>query len=280
MAPQKRQLVVIGGWLGCQRKFLRRYEELYNSLGFETLSLVASPRSTVESTLQLYRGRAPLPPPGWPCSTSSCLGRDYGTTDELAWDVLSKVDELDPNIVLYHSFSNGGCFLWESICRVLEFHRDEACDSEMSRHLQSLSSKFNGVVFDSCPAYFGDPPSKLWHALRHCSDSERQDVLAHYGAEVFTFSKRNKDRSEEYFQRLTQSSFDIPQLYLFSKNDDLSDYHYIETLIRNRRSIQQSPVVTQCWDISKHCSHLREHPEDYKLAIEDFLRVATLRSKL
>lgn len=288
----RQQLVVIGGWLGCQRKFLRRYEELYNSLGFETLTVVPTPRSTVEATLQLYRGKnqhriQPPSPKGWPyssftsSSSSSSLDGDYGTMGEMAWDVLGKVYGMDPTMFLYHSFSNGGCFLWESICRIMEFQMDDTGDVEMGRQLKSLSSKCYGVVFDSCPAWFGSPPSKLWHALKHCSEIERQDIVSMYGPKVLTFSQRNTDRNQEYFDYLTEwSVVDIPQLYVYSKNDDLSDYDYIEMLIQNRRSIQRSPVLTQCWEVSEHCAHLREHPQDYKLAIEDFIRIATVRSKL
>lgn len=280
MATQKRPLVVIGGWLGCQPKSLRRYEALYSSLGFDTFPVVATPRSVVEATVHLYGGRPPLPPPDWPMLSSSRHEEGFGTTDELAWHVLGRVQSISPDMFLYHSFSNGGCFLWESICRVLEFQEDETCSSSTSEALRNLSSACKGVVFDSCPAWFDAPQSKLWHALRHCSEKERQDILTHYGAQVLTFSEKHKQRNQEYFQFLSHSSLDIPQLYLYCENDDLSDYEHIEMVIRTRQSFQRHPVLKQSWGVSTHCAHLREHPQDYKLALGDFLRLTTQRSKL
>ena len=36
-------LVIIGGWLGCQPRYLKPYEQLYERLGFRVISFVPTP---------------------------------------------------------------------------------------------------------------------------------------------------------------------------------------------------------------------------------------------
>jgi hypothetical protein len=107
--------------------------------------------------------------------SSSIEQRDYRTMDEIAWDVLQTVHGIDPTMFLYHSFSNGGCFLWESICRILEYRHDADVDEkqqqycktigEMGNKIQSLSSKCRGVIYDSSPAWFGSPPLQVMASI-------------------------------------------------------------------------------------------------------------------
>ena len=51
MTTKQRPLVVLGGWLGCQLRYLQRYEALYDSLGYETLSVIPSPQVVANTCL-------------------------------------------------------------------------------------------------------------------------------------------------------------------------------------------------------------------------------------
>lgn len=275
-------LVVIGGWLGCKRKHLEAYERLYNSLGFDVLSVVASPLCVIDATLN--RQGIPGDERDYPSSEqwpdSANENDDPSSSDEitemqaLAWDVLGTIHNSQAYIFVYHSFSNGGCFLWEGMCQIM-LSSNAARDRKISSALDNLRGRCRGVVFDSCPAWFGSKQgssSELWQALRHCSEGEKRRVEEVYGDRLKIVSKAMVNRNLEYFENLATFQIDIPQLYLYSKNDDLSKHEHISEMIATRGSRQKHSVLKQAWEDSIHCGHLRKHNEDYKEAVKAFIQ--------
>jgi len=272
MAPVKSSLVVIGGWLGCKPKHLKAYESLYGSLGLHTLSFIPSPLCVIDSTLTQQNSHFAIP------SSKQCVGnltrKKITNMTALAWKVLGDIYDSKAEIFIYHSFSNGGCFLWESMCQILLLKDCQLDNTEIYTKLKVLRGKCKGVIFDSCPAWFGtvQEPSKLWLALQHCSDEEKEAVRSIYGDRIHGVDKDMVNRNLEYFENLAVSPIDIPQLYLFSKNDVLSKQEYISKMIDVRRSRQKCLVSKKVWDHSVHCSHLREHGEDYKNSVTEFIQ--------
>lgn len=293
-------LVVIGGWLGCQPRHLKRYETLYNSLGFDSKSFVASPISVIDSTLSPRRHNRIIQIPSsdqWPqppfntsnknvsectigASSSSC-GK-FDTIDDLAWKVLGDVYNSQAEIFIFHAFSNGGCFLWESLCQILLLsknchHQKDCISPEIIAVLKELYIKCKGVIFDSCPCWFGSKGnSNLFQAIQYCSEEEKQRIISVFGIDERIFTKTTDEnilnRNLEFFHNLTVCPFDIPQLYMYSKNDDLSKHEYIIKMINNRRSRQKQVVLQRVWDKSIHCAHLREHGDDYVKAVKEFIQ--------
>lgn len=270
-------LVVIGGWLGSRPKQLKRYEELYNSLGFDTLPVVASPLSVVGSTLHLqssHRNKIGIPTSTYWYEPAVQLVSEDNLQD-LAWKILRCIYTSRAEIFIFHSFSNGGCFLWESVCRALLQKSNTNCDRETTEILEKLYRKCKGVVFDSCPCWFDPRPgssSRLWEALQYCSIEERQRVISVYGARIKTTDNDVANRNKEYFQYLATVPLDAPQLYLFCKNDELCNHEQISKIIETRRSRQNYPIMEQVWDESIHCNHLRVHRDDYTKAVKDFVK--------
>ena len=272
-------LVVIGGWLGCNPRHLKSYERLYKPLGFESLSFVASPLCVIDAALcyqNSYQERIEIPSfESWPNMTSDTFPNSDIKMEALAWKVLGYIHNSQAEEFIYHSFSNGGCFLWESICKILLLKDSKYCNREIAAILQQLHDKCKGVVFDSCPAWFGmkqGKTSKLGQALRYCSKEEKQRVHSVYGARIHTVDAIMVNRNLEYFENLATCPFDIPQLYLYSKNDDLSRHEYISKMIDIRRLRQEKPILKKVWEQSIHCRHLLEHRDDYQNALEAFLQ--------
>jgi len=121
-------LVVIGGWLGCNPKHLKPYERLYNSLGFDTLSFVASPLCIIDSTIRHQNSpqeKIHIPSfKQWPRRSTNKFVDALNTKSNskmqaLAWKVLGDIHNSEAEVFVYHSFSNGGCFLLETICQSL-----------------------------------------------------------------------------------------------------------------------------------------------------------------
>ena len=274
-----RPVVILAGWLGCQPRWLRRYEVLYQKMGFDVLSYIAKPRLVVDSTI---RSRPIQVPDGWPTH----LSEEAESMDQLAWHLLGRVHNKQSAVFLYHAFSNGGCFLWESTRRILDYHNDNpSCQQPAQDILKHLRRRLKGVVFDSCPAWFGGSPSGLSSALQYCTPLEKLDVLARYGPGVL-FHEGESERQQmsrrchDFFHFLHNDPLDIPQLFIYSKNDPLADSQKIRELYQHRLSTKNGPILETKWDESAHCAHLRMHPKDYLDAIEFLTEVVLLRSKL
>ena len=195
-------------------------------------------------------------------------------------DLLREIENHKADNIIFHVFSNGGCFVWE--------HFRRALDNSQSFHypVSTLKSKVKGVVFDSCPAWFGDDTSGLALALQHCSDTEKQEILDRFGSIVFSsddgieYRDRRQRRNQEYFQYLTDDHLDIPQLYLYCMNDPLSDCNKIDDLVAWRRQTFRGPILRKRWTDSVHCAHLVKHQNEYKQQIAEFTALVLRNSKL
>ena len=270
-------LVVIGGWLGCNPRHLKPYERFYNSLGFDALSFVASPLCVVDSTLNPQDLSHVPSSKQWHSSTNTGVDVVSMNSDTemqaLAWKVLGDIHNSQAEVFIYHSFSNGGCFLWESICKILLLKDCKNCDRKTSAVLKRLHGSCKGVVFDSCPAWFGSKKQpSLWQALQYCSKEQRRRVHSVHGDRIHTVDKAMLDRNLNYFQNLAACPLDIPQLYLYSKDDNLARQEYISKMVDTRRSRQKNSVSKKVWEKSSHCRHLLEHSDDYKTAVKVFIQ--------
>ncbi|KAG7354203.1 protein of unknown function DUF829 containing protein [Nitzschia inconspicua] len=277
ISTRKRPLVVIAGWLGCRVSQLKHYEALYQSMGFDTFPLVVPTLAVIDRSLEKAATTVPISNIQWPMQQQLCTAplEKKSTVTEWACYTLQRIHIQQPPYFLFHVFSNGGCFLWETVCRILE----QGKRVDTSQELQTLTTNCKGVVFDSCPAWMGDDPAGLWKALQHCSPEDRQEAIDKHGQEPLQHIDA-RQRNHDYFHYLKTNTMDIPQLYLYSSNDVLSDANHISQVVKERQLRQTQPVLQQVWEESMHCAHMRQHPEDYQGAIKDFVQMVTLQSKL
>jgi len=274
-------LVVLVGWLGCQEKSLKHYVRVYNSLGFDAVTFFPSTFSIVNATLSSpdkneKKIRISYPSPDDRRRLLNNNEKNLDTIQDMAWKVLIDIHNRRAEMFIFHVFSNGGCFLWESLCRILHLSKNDkkGCDPKLAKILDKLSSECRGVVFDSCPCWFGSTRiSKLSQALQYCPKAERQRILSAFGERIFAVDDKILNRNLEYFHNLSTSPFDIPQLYIYSRNDQLCNCEHITKLIKCRRKIQKQPIHSFCFDDSKHCSHLMEHRKDYEKLLKNFIQL-------
>lgn len=296
-----RPLVVLAGWLGSQPKSLRRYEELYRTMGFKVvLTRIAPPYAIVQTCLADPPLEAIDIPVGWPSVDSSTTKSDDGgtstsknfaftTVQRIAWDILHSVHQEDCSSFYFHAFSNGGCFVWEQCRRILleapvllssnaklleqqkrfaspaTFNPESVVDA-----LSRLRNNLSGVIFDSCPVL---DMSRLDQALNHCSESERDLLHQRCGTEFDRDIMQT--RMNAYSKGLRNDPLHIPHLYLFSRDDELAPAVCIEELISHRREVVVDPhrVANVVWDESMHCGHLLKHPREYTDALRNFVQM-------
>jgi len=263
MSVSAKPLVVMGGWLGCQRRLLNRYISVYEQLGLRVLPIIPTPIAIVEAT---YAPR-------------SRERSDQMEMELIALETISAIKSIDAPVVMFHVFSNGGCFLWEYVRRILD-----ATSLNQGSNAR-LRKNIRGVVFDSCPAWFGDDASVLARALDHCSEEERSLVSRRCGPWVFKgenhqLRQLRKERNKEFFNFMKEDQLDIYQLYLFSLDDGLSDQEKISDIIRYRAINLRGPISSRSWSASAHCAHLMKHEKEYIEEIRDFVKCALRQARL
>jgi Eukaryotic protein of unknown function (DUF829) len=275
-----RPVVVLAGWLGCQPKSLRRYEALYQTFGFGVVSRIATPLMVVMAARTNHgttrRERSSSRRGNWQPATTTTT-----TMQELGWDVVETLLHSQCSLVIFHGFSNGGCFLWEQIKNILNTTPD---DHDTNIILQSLRSKIVGVVFDSSPAYFHPKDhNKLDDALQYCRWQERLQITLHQ----WMHPVRPQDattRATTYWEKMRNDPWEIRQLYLYSTDDALTPYQPLEELIHHRQQLFGTHrILAKSWISSPHCTHLMTHQDDYQDAVTSFLHLclhATPKSKL
>ena len=152
-----RGVVVLAGWLGCHSRNLCRFSEMYNQMGIKSLIRISSPRSVVDAMTE------------GPSSSSS----QSSEMINLAINTLKELQSLQPPFIIFHIFSNNGCFFWEWI-RYLLFDNEQDSISSANIDVQGLRQKIVGVVFDSAPAYYDGKVHILQSALDYVSpETER-----------------------------------------------------------------------------------------------------------
>ena len=215
----------------------------------------------------------------------------------MAWEILARIHQIQAPFVLFHVFSNGGGFLWEQVCRILDLVQDRqrhaterVVDFEINPQeaasLSEIRRKVRGVVFDSCP---GSELHRIGEAIQYCTWKDRFDVMCSFWVDFLLIKQQASyqrlcDRAESYMDYLKTNAWDIPQLYLYSGDDPLARADAIDDLIASRKQlIGDGKVLRRRWDSSPHCRHLLMHPHDYEAAVDSFISLCTnckFKSKL
>jgi pimeloyl-ACP methyl ester carboxylesterase len=284
--------VVLAGWLGSQPSKLRRYREFYALRGHATILRIATPAMVVSGKPNALCPRVPVQPRGLSWSpTDAREERAAGATDsswelktmhDLAWDTLRELHGQESPRFVVHSFSNGGCFLYEQIQRILFTRQEQQADSDASKALGRL--EMVGAVFDSCP---GLDLSTLDGALAYCSAEELEQLEAQLPNYRTDLQQHLGQRQDEFRQHMLETSPDMPQLYIYSRNDLLAPFAPLDQLVEERaknalrrmrsRQAGQAPlfplgvVRKLVLDDSPHCAHYLYHRDQYEAALDSFL---------
>jgi hypothetical protein len=204
----------------------------------------------------------------------------HASMQGLAWDVLREVHQSNCEHFIFHAFSNGGCFLWEQVRRILELPAQSPTSEEIGEEslktIDDLRTRTAGVIFDSCPSI---QLGKVGYALRYCSLPDRLEVMTKFGIDVAFFPEflsqskleLSTIRSNAYFQSLKEDPWDISQLYLYSESDILIPHQFLDSLVDRREElIGRDRILSKKWKSSRHCAHLLDNPEEYTTIIESF----------
>ncbi|XP_071712828.1 uncharacterized protein [Rutidosis leptorrhynchoides] len=262
--------VVLLGWLGSQQKHLRRYAEMYNSLGMNAILFAAS--------------------------VNDLLGFDLGKKIE------SKLESLSNEIVLwlekieiygrerfmiFHTFSNTGWLAYGHILNLLQGRKE-------------LLDKIKGCVVDSGGAPELDP--KIFAAgfttamLKKKSSSINSSGQLQNGVANVNTEEKGPSFKEVVLLTMLEKFFNVllefpdirrrlikvtstlsnnqpchPQLYLYSTADKVIPFQSIESFAEHQKSLGRK--VTKFNFVSTpHVDHYRTFPDKYRSLIQNFLK--------
>ena len=222
------------------------------------------------------------------CSYCSCITIQYTLPEEHVFSEASlqptatKILELifdlslEENPILFHVFSNAGGILYKNIIDVL--------------HSEPQFGKLcvAGTIFDSAPACVN--PSSGAKALMASQPNVNifvRYLLALvfllnfsavwlYGKVLSFFRPTYQAPHSDYWNSMKNDPSRWPQMYLFSRNDQIVPDTGIREITKHRRSLGVE-VQEQCWDDSDHVMHFRLHPESYKKECSYFLDLCLSR---
>lgn len=230
-------LVLIFGWGNGQEKNLLRYSAIFENRDFTTV--------LVTTTLlnSLFR-------------TSTAGRKESENVKKVLMGLCS--ENKNRKIVLY-PFSNGGCAISHMMV--------ETMDSG------SFPGKnIKGQIFDSCPIIPNEESATaVSKAFRGLVKSKVLQPIVSVFAKVMVFIVVNMNKDVKGFMnKMKNSQVTSPQLFLFSKDDDLAPYQDILAFIEERKK-RGVNVEYRLWEESQHCGHLRNYPEEYSELVNKFI---------
>lgn len=241
---KERPLCVILGWGNSKHKNLRKYGEIFESKGFDTMTV--TPKLADALVFPDTKGK------------------------KIAYQVLdgiAKYSDVDKQPVVLFQFSNGGCALFYFMCREII--------TKGSQYGEKI--KVVGSIFDSCPVV-PDMDSVILTQRVFTQDVKNpilKRIMWHSLGLIIPLIVWFNPVVKLFMDGLRDSPIMTPQLFLFSKSDMLAPYKSILEFIEYREKYGIN-VTAKLWDDTPHVSHMKQDPDGYTKMLTDFINKLSL----
>uniref|UniRef100_A0AC35U6H1 Transmembrane protein 53 n=1 Tax=Rhabditophanes sp. KR3021 TaxID=114890 RepID=A0AC35U6H1_9BILA len=250
----RKPIICLLGWAGCNDRYLAKYSQIYEDAGYATIR-TTSPINKIRS-LQCYE--------------------QYGTK---VFDRLASIDNISERKLIFHVFSMNGA---STYLKVYESYQKE--------NATGFRWRDEAIIFDSCPAdvkpmqgataisFALCPPKKYGGMASQITKLFLAAGFAGHRALVHIKSWLIHEAYENnfaYYRLISMSCLPKRQLYLYSDLDDICSAHSIESFIEVQKNNTNNVSVNSLnFQNSEHCQHYRTHPELYTKKCLDFLEVS------
>ncbi|XP_006633275.1 transmembrane protein 53-A [Lepisosteus oculatus] len=231
-------------WLGSRPQAVAKYCEIYFRTGLDVL--------VVESDVTQFL---------WPRR-----GLDHGAK---VLELL-QTDTFNSRPLLVHGFSIGGYTFAQIMVHV----------TRNAQQHQSLTNRIRGQIFDSL----------VVGSVEHMASGVGRSMFPRFEGLVqkvsLLYFSLFKKYTVDYYNRAIDVFWNnpvrAPALFFYCDNDPLSDCEEVERVTRHWEKLG-IPVRTMRWKESVHAGHLKQHPQDYLMALDSFLQslsVIPLKAKI
>ena len=260
-----RPIALLLGWLGCQPRNLRRFVDLYNTKGYDSIVRVASPESIISAVEQ--------------GPSIDFRSNSMNAMYHQAFDILRELQVRRSPQVIVHIFSNGGCFLWEWLAHILQHHQHVSWN-DTNVDVKNIRCRLIGRVLDSAPANYEGRPDGIISALQHIKPISEKNRLLGIAEKVHA-TNVNLRHDKFWKMMLNDNYFEVPELYLYSENDKLTSYEPLRKLINEREKLLgKEHVWSHNFLDSEHCGHLLKYPEQYDSILGQFVASCSKKKEI
>ncbi|XP_067679469.1 transmembrane protein 53-like [Haliotis asinina] len=239
---EKRPVVILLGWAGCVDKHLAKYSEIYEKRRLITIRHIFP---------------------------TDALFFNFGLLKPIARKVLDVIFEqkLEDHQIVFHIFSNGGCFIY---CHIIDFLHSQ----ERYNQLQ-----VKGCIIDSAPG-----KRRVMKAAQAFMATLRMNIILKYilgfcimiylffSRFIGQFLGKDKGSGNPFFlyESICEDKGRYPQLFLFSRKDHVILHEDVQEVV-DRRKQHGVDVWSVCWEDSDHVAHFRVHREAYIQKCHEFV---------
>jgi hypothetical protein len=270
VSPEKETeaVVILLGWWGAEKRHVHNYGKLFQQRNCATIIGVSDKMVTFcvdEAALSVYAQECAV--------QTATLLRHLET------------EQKRPIPVIFHLFSNGGCFVFEQM--ELLFQKASvtaAAEKEKSTQkdaaypdLLLVRDRLGGQIFDSSPAYLTvhSGTAALEGAFPNVFVASilKGILLSMHGAKhVFEKLFGIPPRIETFWNRYLESNVCRHQAFVYSSHDRVTDHVQLDKFIQARRNKFPDPtIMVKKFDDSEHCTHYPKHKEEYTRFVFKFL---------
>ena len=245
-------IVVLCGWLGCKERYLRRYREVYQQLGFHCITFRMHTRGafSLDETAQVQIDALVKTPID---AKQAFQGDDWR--------------------LLFHSFSNTGWFCYGAILEGI-LQRGQEIFSSIAR-----------VVVDSAPHPTVNPRNwarRLLGAVMPHRDVDKENALQRVSImlEKF-FALYAAGKPGKHLQELAavlRQEQKFPQLYIYSHKDKVIPSSSVESFMQQQKKLGRM-CRALCFEDSPHVDHFRHHQKMYTQQLMRFLDACMPRTR-
>ena len=161
--------------------------------------------------------------------------------------------------VFLYAFSNGGLSIMYMMIN------DMDSESFPGRNIKAM-------IFDSCPIIpnFATAETAQKYYTEHMRNPVLKFLLSGLVKMAIYLNIKTNKKVKKIMTDMEQSSIDSPQLFIFSKDDELAPYQDILDFIEARENIGIQ-VTYKLWNTSIHVYRMKMHTEEYMEEVENFV---------
>ncbi|XP_023016825.2 transmembrane protein 53 [Leptinotarsa decemlineata] len=238
---KKVPVILLFGWAGCKDKYLAKYSEIYERKGLITLRYIAPVKCLFWKRYQMIT---------------------------IAENLVKFLIDLnfDNNPIIVHCFSNGGAFMYQNFSLAL---------NKSPKPLQ-----IKGVIFDSAPGR--RRIISLYRAISAILQGNvfynvfMSFIMTMFLSTIWIYEvisnciNPRPNFQSNPLENLKYEKNKWPQLFIYSKNDNLIPHTDIEYFADFRKKMGVD-VTTICYDTSLHVKHLPENRQSYMKSVYNFI---------